>query len=193
MENLVKITEKSFGVIIDLRYATINNVCGHKLYANVDCYLHEDAAKLLRKAVDLAKKQGFKLKIFDCFRPIEVQKFMFRRFPSNDPQGGFISNPKDGAIPHCRGVAIDLTLVNISDNKELDMGCDFDEFSSLAYHNCREISPRAARNRLTLLNIMTEAGFDFYSKEWWHYQVFKPREYKVIDAPQEMVVIKNEV
>ncbi|MBU6338686.1 MAG: D-alanyl-D-alanine dipeptidase [Rickettsiales bacterium] len=191
MDNLVKITEKSFGVLLDLRYATTNNVCGHKLYAESVCYLHQDAADLLRKAVFIAKKQGLKLKIFDGFRPIEVQRYMFNKFPSDDPHGGFISNPKDGAIPHCRGVAIDLTLVNIIDGKELDMGCDFDEFSSLAYHNCREISSLAAKNRLTLLNIMTEAGFDFYSKEWWHYQLFKPREYKVIETPQEMILVKN--
>lgn len=190
MQSLVQITEKEFGVILDLRYASINNFCGHKLYSHPFCYLHKDAAELLKKAVVAAAKLGLKLKIFDAFRPIEVQRFMFNRFHIGDPRAEFISNPKDGAIPHCRGVAVDLTLVD-SDGKELEMGTDFDEFSELAFHNCRDVSAKAAQNRLILLGIMTEVGFDFFSKEWWHYQLFKPREYAVVRAPKDMVVVKN--
>ena len=188
MQNLVEITEKKFDVILDLRYASENNVCGKKLYAQPVCYLHEATAEALQKAIDAAKKLGLKLKIFDGFRPIEVQKFMFEKFPSEDPNGGFVSNPESGAIPHCRGVAIDLTLCDLQGN-ELDMGTDFDEFSDLAFHNCQKISVEAQRNRLLLLGLMTESGFDFYSKEWWHYQLFKPREYAVIEAPKGMVAV----
>ena len=188
MENLVEITEKEFGVILDLRYASANNVCGHKLYSYPFCYLHQDAAKSLQKAVKLAEGLQLKIKIFDGFRPIEVQQHMYDRFPSNDADGGFVSNPQNGAIPHCRGVAIDLTLVD-SNGKELDMGTDFDEFSDLAFHNCTKINVDAQRNRLILAGIMAIAGFDFYSKEWWHYQLFKPRKYPVVKTSQGMLAI----
>ena len=188
MQNLVEITEKNFDVILDLRYASANNVCGHKLYAHPFCYLHEAAIEPLNKAIKAAKNLGLKLKIFVGFRPLEVQQYMFDKFPSNDPKGGFVSNPTGGVIPHCRGVAIDLTLTD-SHGKELDMGTDFDEFSELAFHNCEKISTDAKRNRLILLGIMTAAGFDFYSKEWWHYQLFKPREYAVVATAKGMVAI----
>ncbi len=186
MQNLIEITEKNFDVILDLRYASANNVCGHKLYAYPFCHLHESAIKPLERAIQSAKNLGLKLKIFDGFRPIEVQQYMFDKFPSEDPNGGFVSNPKNGAIPHCRGVAIDLTLTDLQGN-ELDMGTDFDEFTDLAFHNCEKISAEAQRNRLILLGLMTAAGFDFYSKEWWHYQLFKPREYPVIETTAGMV------
>ena len=188
MQNLIEITEKKFDVILDLRYATSNNVCGCKLYASPFCYLHEAAIPHFEQAIKSAKNLGLKLKIFDGFRPLEVQKYMFDKFPSDDPKGGFISNPNGGVIPHCRGVAIDLTLTDL-DGNELDMGTDFDEFSELAFHNCNEISATAQRNRLILLGLMTAAGFDFYSKEWWHYQLFKPREYEVVKTAQGMVAV----
>lgn len=200
MKNLIEITEEKYDVIFDLRYASKNNVCGQKLYSFPFCYLHQKAADKLSLAVAAAKKLGLKLKIFDGFRPIEVQKFMFEKFEKNPSPlagrggvrgnnfSGFISNPENGAIPHCRGVAIDLTLVDQNKN-ELDMGTDFDEFSDLAFHDCQKISAEAQKNRSLLLGLMTAAGFDFYSKEWWHYQLFKPREYPVIETVNGMLAI----
>lgn len=92
----------------------------------------------------------------------------------------FISNPKTGSTPHCRGVAIDLTLLD-KENNELDMGTEFDHFSPLAYHGNNEISEEAQKNRLLLLGIMSQAGWDFYTNEWWHYQLFNAREYPIIN------------
>ncbi len=183
MHNLIEITKEKFDVIFDLRYASDNNVCRHKLYSYEHCYLHEAAVKPLQQAIKSAKNLGLKIKIFDAFRPIEIQKYMFDKFP-----GDFVSNPESGVIPHCRGVAIDLTLCD-SNGNELDMGSDFDEFSDLAYHNCEKISVLAQKNRMLLLGIMSAAGFDFYSKEWWHYQLFKPREYPVVIANKNMIAI----
>ncbi len=188
MQNLVEITAEKFDVILDLRYASANNVCGHKLYSYPFCYLHEAAVPGFKLAIKSAKNLGLKLKIFDGFRPLEVQQYMFDKFPSEDPNGGFISNPKTGSTPHCRGVAIDLTLTDLAGN-ELDMGTDFDEFSELAFHNCEKISVEAQRNRLILLGLMSAAGFDFYSKEWWHYQLFKAREYPVVKTASGMVAV----
>lgn len=188
MENLVEITAEKFGVILDLRYASDNNVCHQKLYSQPFCYLHKSMVEPLQNAVKLADSLNLKLKIFDAFRPIEVQKFMFDTFPATPGSEGFISNPDNGAIPHCRGVAIDLTLVDANGN-ELDMGSDFDEFSDIAFHGCQKVSMEAQMNRLTLLGLMTAAGLDFYSKEWWHYQIFKPREYPIAKALDGSVAI----
>ena len=176
MKDLVRITKDAFKVELDIRYATNNNITGESFYKNSNCYLHLEAAKILKKSVDLAKLQGFSLKIFDGFRPIECQKFLFNKFSNSD----FVSNPEIGAIPHCRGIAVDLTLVD-SSGKELEMGTDFDDFTELSFHGSRKISALAQRNRYLLLGIMTTAGWDFYRNEWWHYQLFSPREYPVIN------------
>jgi len=174
MSNLILIDDK-FDVICDIKYASNNNVTKQKFYNNADCYLHKDAIDPLNKAIELAAIQGYKIKIFDGFRPFEAQKFLFNKFPNGD----FVSDPQTGAVPHCRGIAIDLTLVD-QDLKELDMGTDFDDFTSKAYHGNLEISQEAQKNRFILLGIMMSAGFDFYDKEWWHYQLFNPRSYEII-------------
>lgn len=176
MNNLIPINqENGFDVILDIRYATANNVTGQKFYNQPYSLLHPDAAVLFKKAINLAKLQNLKFKIFDTFRPIAAQEFLFEKFPD----GGFVSNPKTGSVPHCRGVAIDLTLVDKNGN-ELEMGTDFDNFTEAAYHNCTTISKAAQDNRKILFEIMKEAGWDFYSKEWWHYQIFNPRNYPII-------------
>jgi D-alanyl-D-alanine dipeptidase len=180
MHNLIEITPQEFGVILDVRYASTNNVCEQEMYSQPRMYLHQKAAELLKKAVLSADKLGFKLKLFDGFRPMAIQRFMFEFFAFDKAKSAFFSDPNNGAVPHCRGVAIDLTLTD-KNGKELDMGSDFDELSSLAFHDCNEVSDVAAKNRKILLEIMTGAGFDFYSKEWWHYQLFDPRQYPVVD------------
>jgi D-alanyl-D-alanine dipeptidase len=176
MQNLIPINkENGFDVELDIRYATTNNVTGQTIYDQPHSLLHQDAADALKKAIELAKIQGLRFKIFDAFRPITAQKFLFDKFPD----GGFISNPTTGSVPHCRGVAVDLTLID-ADGKELDMGTEFDNFTDLARHGSTAISTEAQKNRYILFGIMMTAGWDFYRQEWWHYQLFNARNYPVI-------------
>lgn len=175
MKKLIEITQDQFDVELDIRYATTNNVTGQKIYDNARCYLHPDAVLCLKKAIELAKIQNLRLKIFDGFRPIAAQEFLFKDFPD----GGFVSNPKTGSVPHCRGVAVDLTLIDES-GKELDMGTEFDNFTNLAHQGNTDVSALSQKNRYILLGIMTAAGWDFYRNEWWHYQLFNARSYTII-------------
>jgi D-alanyl-D-alanine dipeptidase len=176
MQNLIPISkENGFDVELDIRYATINNVTGEKIYDQPYSLLHQDAAEALKKAIELGKIQGLRFKLFDTFRPIAAQKFLFERFPD----GGFVSNPQTGAVPHCRGVAVDLTLIDENGN-ELDMGTEFDNFTDLAKHGSTEVSREAQKNRYILFGIMMTAGWDFYRQEWWHYQLFNARNYPII-------------
>jgi D-alanyl-D-alanine dipeptidase len=177
MKDLVLIDKDNFDVELDLRYASKNNVTGEAFYDKAVCYLHKDAAKCLSKAIELAKIQGYKLKIFDGFRPLKAQKFLFGKFTG----GGFVSNPDGGCIPHCRGIAVDLTLID-KDGCELDMGIGFDNFTKKAYHGDVEVSVEAQKNRFILMGIMMSSGWDFYQNEWWHYQLFNPRSYEIVEG-----------
>ncbi len=127
----------------------------------------------------LAAELGLRLKIFDAFRPLEVQQALWDHTPDPD----FLSQPGIGSTPHCRGVAVDLTLVDAKGN-ELDMGTEFDEFTPKSHHGNIAISKEAQRNRFTLLGIMTSAGWDFYRNEWWHYQLFNARQYPALTDSQ---------
>ena len=165
---LIAFTAQSHDIELDIAYATPRNFTGKPVYARPLCYLHPDATAKMEKAIALAHAIGLRFKIFDAFRPSEAQWVLWNHTP--DP--GFLADPRRGS-PHSRGVAVDVTL--LEGGVALDMGTGFDAFTPLSHHACREISVAAQRNRLVLLGIMSAAGWDFYSKEWWHYQLFEAR------------------
>jgi len=172
--SLVEITEDSHNILLDLRYATKNNITGARIYHDDRCFIHKDASVLLKKSVTLAGRQGLRVKVFDAYRPRSVQEALWAQYPNPD----YIMPPDKGSH-HTRGVAIDLTLVDAT-GQELDMGTGFDDLSPRAHHGAPEVSPEVAANRYVLLGIMMTAGWDFFQNEWWHYQVLKAGEYPLI-------------
>ena len=172
--HLIEIKKNTFDVILDLKYASEDNILGKKIFLENRCFLLEEAAVKLLDAISIAKDLGYYFKIFDAYRPSYVQETLW----CFDPNPDFLSDPEKGS-PHTKGIAIDLTLVDI-DGNELDMGTKFDDFTKNAYHLSKKINKNAKVNRRLLLSIMTLAGFDFYHKEWWHYQLFNPASYPLI-------------
>ncbi len=168
--SLTPITEKDNAVTLALAYATADNFTGYPVYRQAKCYLQCDAAEHLRRAVDHARALGLKIKIFDAFRPTEAQWALWNHTPDPD----FLADPRRGS-PHSRGVAVDVTLLDALSEEPLDMGTPFDAFTPLSHHGNRDISTEAQKNRLLLLGLMSTAGWDFYSREWWHYQLFNAR------------------
>src|SRR5262249_54608669 len=132
--DLIEISPPAYDVVIDLAYATSRNVTGAPIYRHARCYLHRDAAACLAEAISLAAPLGYRLKIFDAFRPSEAQWVLWKRFP----QPGFFVAPRKGS-PHSRGAAIDLTLVDMR-GTELDMGSGFDNLTERAHHPCLDVS-----------------------------------------------------
>ena len=182
---LIPITQENFDVELALVYATEENITGAAIYARPHCFLHEDAAKLLARAVALARPLGYRLKIFDGFRPAEAQKKLWDRFP--DP--AFVADPRIGS-PHSRGAAIDLTLIRRDSGLDLDMGTAFDDFTPRSRHGAQDIEAEPQLNRLTLLGLMTAAGWDWYEEEWWHYHLFDREDYPLltdIEAPERLM------
>ena len=90
--DLTEISPPSYDVVIDLAYATAANVTGRPIYRQARCYLHRDAAACLAKAIALAAPLGYRLKIFDAFRPSEAQWILWKQFP----QPGFFADPHYG-------------------------------------------------------------------------------------------------
>jgi D-alanyl-D-alanine dipeptidase len=168
---LVAVTEAEFDIEIQLAYATAQNITGRPIYRRALCYLHRDAAAALARAVGFARALDLRLRIFDGFRPTEAQWRLWESYP--DPT--FIADPRRGS-PHSRGVAIDLTLIDRR-GEALDMGTPFDDLTDRAHHDSPAVSANVQRNRYILLGLMSAAGWDFYMKEWWHYQLFNARGY----------------
>ena len=181
---LVEIRQPDFDVEIEIAYATPDNFTGAPVYARPGCYLHDAAAAALAEAIRLASILNLRFRIFDTLRPTEAQWTLWNHTP--DPE--FLADPNRGS-PHSRGVAIDLTLIDVS-GSDLDMGTGFDAFTPLSHHGNPGISAGAQRNRHLLMGIMTTAGWDFYRNEWWHYQLFNARDYGLVrdaDLPEPMM------
>jgi D-alanyl-D-alanine dipeptidase len=169
-----EIAPPAYDVDIHLAYASADNFTGKPVYANAHCFLHVEAAGHLARAIELAGRLGHRLLVVDALRPSEAQWALWNHTPDPD----FLADPRRGS-PHSRGVAVDLTLLD-SSGTPLDMGTAFDAFTPLSHHGA-EVSPEAQRNRHLLLGIMSTAGWDFYMKEWWHYQLFDPRRYPLVE------------
>jgi D-alanyl-D-alanine dipeptidase len=163
---LIAITEAD-GVLLDLRYATTDNLLGRPIYDRPVALLHPEARAGLLSVVERAGRLGLRLKLFDAFRPIEAQWLFWEAAADKT----FVADPRTGGT-HPRGIAVDLTLVDAASGAELPMGTGFDDFTAASAHGQLEgLAPEVLRNRALLLGLMTACGFEHYEPEWWHYHL----------------------
>ena len=185
--HLIHITGQSHDVIVDLVYAGDSNFTGQVIYAHPLCFLHPHAEACLRKAIAAARGLGFRLKIFDAFRPQEAQEALWAFAPDPD----YIADPKVGSN-HTRGVAVDLTLVD-AQGQVLDMGTPVDTMSPASHHFHEAHPPAIQVNRMRLLTVMLEAGFVHHPREWWHYQLPGADRFPLIDSHAFMTCVTSQV
>ena len=161
-------------IVVDLRYATSNNFTGVSLpgYLANHAYLRREAASALSRVQRDLRSQGLGLKIFDAYRPVRATLAMVDWTER-------VNRPdllKDGYIAsrsrHNLGLAIDLTLIDLSSGKELEMGTPFDTFSAAAHTGNAAGTPAA--NRQMLKTAMEREGFVNYDQEWWHFSFNVP-------------------
>lgn len=163
-EDLVLITDYIPDIYVELAYATEDNFVHEILYDSNDAYLRYGTVKKLMRVQEKLVSQGYSLKIWDAYRPYEVQCRLWEICP--DPK--YVSNPKTGKLGHSRGNTIDLTLVQL-DGTEIEMPTGFDDFSEAADRDYSDVSKEAATNSQLLEDAMDSEGFKGYSGEWWHY------------------------
>lgn len=162
--DFVKVTDYIPDAVIDLAYATEENFTGKVIYDFSDCYLRYGTVKKLIQVQEKVKESGYRLKIWDGFRPFSAQEKLWQICP--DPT--YVSNPATGSNSHCKGNTVDITLVYL-DGSEVEMPTGFDDFSALADRDYSDCPAEARKNAEFLENIMKNAGFRPYFGEWWHF------------------------
>lgn len=173
---LQPITEED-GLLLDLRYATPDNLAGVPIYRRPVALLLPLARRRLLAARDQAHAWGLRLKVFDAFRPIEAQWALWHAVEDKR----FVSDPRRGGV-HPRGAAVDLTLCDAATGAELPMGTGFDAVAPESAHGHPGVPAEDQRNRALLLGLMTAAGWDHYRLEWWHYQLPEFRDFPPLAA-----------
>lgn len=161
----VKLKDFSNDFVFDMKYASDENFLKKKVYDCEECYLRLKTIRDLIEANQEFEVKGYRIKLFDCYRPIDIQKKMWEIVPNAD----YVADPKKGSI-HNRGGAVDITLVD-QEGKELDMGTPFDFFGPEASHNYKNLSRKIKKNRTYLKQIMLKHHFKSFDSEWWHYNL----------------------
>lgn len=161
----VNLREYSSDFVYDMKYATEDNFLKAKVYDCAECLLRYKTVKALIAANRDFMKDGCKIKIFDCYRPLSIQKKMWEIV--SNPE--YVADPKKGSI-HNKGGAVDITLVNAK-GEELEMGTNFDFFGIEASHNYKKFPVSVKANRKYLKKVMLKNGFNSFDSEWWHYNL----------------------
>lgn len=178
-DDFVDVSKYIPDVAIELRYATNNNIMKRILYENSNTYLRKGTADKLKEANYEFKKLGYRIKIWDAYRPTQVQKVLWSKVSDNR----YIANPRGGSN-HNRGAAIDITLVD-KNSRELPMPTDFDGFSKLADKDYVDVEKKRAENAKLLESVMIKHGFESIYTEWWHFDDKEWKSYGVVDKVLE--------
>ena len=177
----VNLRNYSNDFVFDMKYATAENFLKEKVYPCDECFLRAKTVKALLEANKSFLTKGFRIKLYDCYRPKSIQKKMWKIFPD----ANFVANPKKGSI-HNRGGAVDISLVD-SLGVEVNMGTKFDFFGEeaepqLEYKMLAEgkLTLEQINNRKILRSVMQQAGFRQLPAEWWHYNACSREAAKTI-------------
>ena len=182
--DFVLLSEAVPDIILEIRYYSTFNFIGDRIDGYdepVALVTRETAAALKKVSAELAGK-GFRLKVFDAYRPQKaVDHFMRWALDAEDirmKQYFYPGLEKEVLIPqgyiaehsgHSRGSTVDLTLFDMKTGKDADMGGTFDYFGELSHPDYRDITDEQFQNRMILRNAMLAHGFRPLAEEWWHF------------------------
>ena len=171
-------------IVQEIRYFSTYNFVGDRIdgYEEPCAILTKEAARALKTVSNEMMVQGYRLKIFDTYRPacavkhfvlwgIEDQDIRMKPYfyPELEKQELFLKGYVAKKSSHSRGSTVDLTLLDMATGKELDMGSPFDLFSEKSHPDFRGISDEQYENRMILRNVMLRNGFAPIDCEWWHF------------------------
>lgn len=187
----------------DIRYADTDNFVGVPVdgYLAPRCFLRESSAQALQRVEMALREEGFRLRLFDCYRParavrhfvrwvgdLQDQRTKARHYPNLDKRAllnGYIA----AVSGHSRGATVDLTLLDCRADdghcQAMDMGTDFDFFDPRANTDSPAITSEQRGNRQRLLDAMAAQGFRNYPQEWWHFSLASETSRAIYDIPVE--------
>lgn len=173
-------------IVQEIRYYSTYNFLGERVdgYEEPCAIATIEAARALKSVSNELYVQGYRLKVFDAYRPVcAVKQFVIWGledtdirmkpyfYPELEKQDLFIKGYIAGRSSHSRGSAVDVTLFDMKTGKEVDMGSPFDLFSKVSHPDCRDITDEQYENRMTLQKAMIRGGFEPIDCEWWHFKL----------------------
>jgi len=181
--DFVLLSEAVPDAILEIRYYSTYNFVGERIdgYEQPVALLTREAASALRGASDDLLARGYRLLIFDAYRPQRAVDHFVRwardtgdvrmkpYFYPNVKKSGLIPKYISEHSGHSRGSTVDLTLFDMATGREVDMGGVFDYFGELSHPDYRGITDEQYANRMLLREVMLAHGFKGITSEWWHF------------------------
>ena len=160
----------------DLRYATVNNFMHQQVYKEGShTFLRLIVARALGRVQQELNEKDLSLKIWDAYRPYSVTEKMWDLIKDER----YVADPKKGS-GHNRGIAVDLTIIDRTTGKELDMGTGFDNFTDTAHQTFKNLPLEILNNRGLLKTVMEKNGFVAMETEWWHF-FWNNQDFELLD------------
>ncbi len=182
--DLVSVRSVDRSIKVELRYATSRNIMGRPIYPpNMPALVRHSVAVRLAVAQAYLKEHGFRLKIWDAYRPRSAQDQLWQFSPNSD----FVQNPADNVSLHNWGVAVDATLL-YENGHAVEMPTDFDEFTPHATLHYAGARGSVGEHLHILQRAMARAGFYGLRTEWWHFIAKDWKDYGPIDDPDVPVL-----
>ena len=172
------------GIVQEIRYYSTYNFVGDRIdgYEDPVALLTIEAARALKAVAGEVNAQGYRLKVFDAYRPAcAVKHFVLWGiedldlrmkpyfYPDLEKQELFRQGYIASQSSHSRGSAVDLTLLDMRTGREVVMGSPFDLFSEVSHPDSRAVTQEQYDNRMFLQGAMTRNGFKPLDCEWWHF------------------------
>ena len=165
-EPLVRVLDVIPDAVVELRYATPRNLAGAAIYPpEAECLLLPLVAERLSLAAEELRRRGFRLLLWDCYRPTSLHRKLWEMLPNS----GWVADPNRGS-QHSRGAAVDVALAD-ADGRAVEMPTDFDVFIAATRRDAPGVSKVARAHRKLLRRAMERAGFENYVREWWHFSL----------------------
>jgi D-alanyl-D-alanine dipeptidase len=179
-KQLVDLEKYIPGLVLEIRYATTNNFTHEKIYNLAKAYARKPVADALLKIQSELKQHGLGIKIFDAYRPYKATVKFYEIYHDTT----YVASPYRGSR-HNRGCALDLTVIDLKNGKELKMPTEYDSFRKEAWPTTPVTDPEIKKNRAMLIAVMEKYGFKVNSSEWWHYDFKGWKNFEVLDIDFE--------
>ena len=184
--DFVSVSDVAPDVILEIRYYSTYNFVGERIdgYEEPLALLTREAAGALRAVSDAMAARGYRLKVFDAYRPQMADAHFVKWaldaadtrmkayfYPDLDKAVLFPQRYITELSSHTRGSAVDVTLLDMATGRELDMGGMFDFFGESSHADYRGITDAQYANRMRLREAMQAHGFKPMAEEWWHFML----------------------
>jgi len=176
-KKLIEVTsEKVPGLVLEIRYATEQNITGKKIYTDKRAWLREETIRKLAQVARELEEKGYRLVLWDGWRPASAQKALW----AAKPDGRFLT-PPNRISRHTRGTSVDVSLAD-RNGKIVEMPSDHDEFTDRADEDFSDVPKEVAQRARLLRKAMFRAGFSGVPDEWWHYDLRDWASYDPIEV-----------